>query len=172
MTAHHYFNLSNRHGTLVDNHEMRIAADAYLPVSDELTQLGRTENVDGTPFDFRKSVRLGAILASSHPQVRLADGIDHTFVLSGDATTESANVVDRESGRQLVIRTNQPGVQLYTCNTLSYAGKKGVRYGRHCGFCLETQQFPDAPNQPTYPDPILRPGEEFFAVTEYELKTT
>lgn len=168
LTAHHYFNLTGQHGSCVGDHEIQLYADHYLPVSENLTQLGRIEPLAGTPFDLRQRTRLSDRLDSQHPQVRLADGFDHTFALNGDGFRDAAFVYDPLSGRTLTVRTDQPGVQLYTCNTLDALGKNGVRYGKHQGVCLETQQFPDAPNHPNYPNAILRPGTEYQAVTEYE----
>lgn len=168
LTAHHYFNLSAQQGTYIGDHEVSIKADHYLPVSEELTQLGRTDDVLNTPFDLRSRVPLRERLHQNHPQIRLADGFDHTFALSGKGLRTAANVYEPNSGRYCSVRTDQPGVQLYTCNTLSALGKDGVRYGKHQGLCLETQQFPDAPNHASYPNAILRPGVNWQAVTEYE----
>lgn len=168
LTAHHYFNLSAQHGTSVRDHEISINADHYLPVSEGLTQLGRIDDVTNTPFDLRRQTPLGIRLHDSHPQIQLAGGFDHTFALNDSGLRDAAHVYEPNSGRQCTVRTDQPGVQLYTCNTLDANGKDGVRYGKHQGLCLETQQFPDAPNHDNYPDAVLRPGEIWRAVTEYE----
>ena len=168
LTAHHYFNLSTKQGSHIGDHLISINADNYLPVSDDLTQLGQIESVKNSPFDLRDQIRLGDRLSDSHHQIQLADGFDHTFTLNGDGLREAARVIDPVSGRTLEIRTDQPGVQLYTCNTLAALGKNGVHYGKHQGLCLETQQFPDAPNHPNYPNAILQAGETWRAVTEYE----
>ena len=168
LTAHHYFNLSARHGTYVGDHEISINADQYLPVSSELTQLGRIDDVTNTPFDLRRRTPLRDRLHDSHPQIELAGGFDHTFVLNESGLRNAAHVYDPSSGRHCEVRTDQPGVQLYTCNTLNAPGKNDVHYGTHQGLCLETQQFPDAPNHANYPRAILRPGEVWRAVTEYE----
>ena len=168
LTAHHYFNLSSEHGTYVGDHEISINADHYLPVSAGLTQLGRIEEVTNTPFDLRNRTPLRERLHEKHSQIRLADGFDHTFALNGTGLRDAATVIHPATGRYCTVRTNQPGVQLYTCNTLDARGKNGVRYGKHQGLCLETQQFPDAPNHASYPDAILRPGDIWQGVTEYE----
>ena len=168
LTAHHYFNLSAKHGTYVGDHEISINADHYLPVSDELTQLGRIDDVTNTPFDLRNGIPLKERLHQRHPQIQLADGFDHTFAINGTGLRDTANVYDPNSGRYCRVRTDQPGVQLYTCNTLSAQGKNGVRYDKHQGLCLETQQFPDAPNHANYPNAILLPTQTWSAVTEYE----
>jgi len=168
LTSHHYYNLSANSGSTVADHEIRIDADAFLPVSAELTQLGEIRAVDGTPFDLRLPTLLGAAMSSSDDQLRLAgQGYDHTFVINGDGFRRAATVCHPESGRRLTVTTNQPGVQFYTGNTLHAAGRQGRRHPPHGGLCLETQQFPDAPNQPNYPDAILRPGRAFRAKTEF-----
>ena len=170
LTAHHYYNLSGAVGTVAD-HEIAISADAFLPVSDELTQLGEIRSVDGTPFDLRQPRRLAEAMAAPDEQMRLAGGgFDHTFVLrppAGAGLRKAAVVRHPASGRILEVATDQPGMQLYTGNTLHEAGRHGRRYPQYGGLCLETQQFPDAPNHPRYPSAILRPGETFRASTEF-----
>ena len=169
LTSHHYYNLSGVQGSTVADHEVSIQAAAYLPVSEDLTQLGIVRPVFGTPFDLRAPVTLGNAMASDDRQIQLAgNGFDHTFVVAGSGLRRAAEVRHAASGRTLVVSTDQPGIQLYTGNTLSALGKHGGRYPVHGGLCLETQQFPDAPNHPNYPDAILRPGERFRARTEFE----
>lgn len=166
LTSHHYYNLSARSGTTVAGHEITVEAPAYLPVSEALTQLGERRCVAGTPFDLRGGVRLGEWLGAPDAQLRLAGGFDHTFALGVPASFRRAAVLRHPaSGRVLTVATNQPGVQLYTGNSLHQASRWG--HPRHGAVCLETQQFPDAPNQPNYPDAILRPGEEFHARTTF-----
>jgi len=167
LSSHHYYNLSGIHGSAIDDHRITINASAFLPVSAELTQLGRIESVTNTPFDLQNPVRIGDRLRSTHEQIQLIGGFDHTFVLTGPGLCQAAHVVDPYSGRSLTVRTDQPGMQLYTTNTLRAPGKEGIVYQPHQGLCLETQQFPDAPNQTSYPDPILRPGEIYTATTEF-----
>ena len=170
LTAHHYYNLSGAVGTVAD-HEIAVSADAFLPVSDDLTQLGEIRSVDGTPFDLRQPRRLAEAMAAPDEQMRLAGGgFDHTFVLrppAGAGLRKAAVVRHPASGRILEVATDQPGMQLYTGNTLHEAGRHGRRYPQYGGLCLETQQFPDAPNHPCYPSAILRPGETFRASTEF-----
>ena len=165
LTSHHYYNLSARQGSTVADHEIAIAADAFLPVGEALTQLGERRDVDGTPFDLRGGARLGSRLAMADSQLRLAGGFDHTFVLHGGASRLAAVVRHPESGRVLTVSTNQPGVQLYTGNSLHLARRWG--HPRHGALCLETQQFPDAPNHAGYPNAILRPGQAFHARTTF-----
>ena len=169
LTSHHYYNLSGVQGSSVADHEVSIHAAAYLPVSEDLTQLGIVRPVFGTPFDLRAPVTLGNAMSANDRQIQLAgNGFDHTFVVAGSGLRRAAEVRHAASGRTLVVSTDQPGIQLYTGNTLSALGKHGGRYPVHGGLCLETQQFPDAPNHPNYPDAILRPGERFRARTEFE----
>lgn len=169
LTSHPYYNLSGFQGSTVADHEVSIHAAAYLPVSEELTQLGIPQPVFGTPFDLRRPVRLGEAMADGDEQIRRAgDGFDHTFVVAGNGLRPAAEVRHAASGRTLVVTTDQPGIQLYTGNTLSAIGKHGRPYPVHGGMCLETQQFPDAPNHPNYPDATLRPGECFRARTAFE----
>ena len=169
LTAHHYFNLSGKQGTPINEHLLKINADSYLAVSEQLTQLGEIRYVQGTPFDFRESRSLHEAITSAHPQIALAGGLDHNFVIRGEGLRIAAELIEPSSERRLTVRTDQPGMQVYSCNTLSAPGKQGVMYGAYQGICLETQQFPDAPNHEHYPDTILRPGEKFTAITEFEL---
>ena len=166
LTSHHYYNLSAAPGATVADHEITIAADHFLPVSEQLTQRGERRPVRGTPFDLRRGARLGELLAAPDAQMRLAGGFDHTFALGpATAVRRVAALRHPASGRCLEVSTNQPGMQLYTGNTLHEASRWG--HPRHGALCLETQQFPDAPNQPSYPSAILRPGRIFRACTAF-----
>lgn len=166
LTSHHYYNLSATPGATVADHEITIAADHFLPVSKRLTQLGERHPVGDTPFDLRRGTRLGERLAAPDAQMRLAGGFDHTFALRpATATRRVATLRHPASGRLLTVSTNQPGMQLYTGNTLHEASRWG--HPRHGAVCLETQQFPDAPNQPSYPSAILQPGRTFHARTTF-----
>ena len=167
LTAHHYYNLAAAPGTVLD-HEVAIDADAFLPVAETLTQLGEIRPVAGTPFDLRPGRLLASAMAAPDAQMHLADGgFDHTFALAGEGLRQAATVRHPPSGRTLTVATDQPGVQLYTGNTLHHAPGHGGRYSQYGGLCLETQQFPDAPNHPNYPNAILRPGEVYRARTEF-----
>jgi aldose 1-epimerase len=126
--------------------------------------------VEGTPFDFRQATAIGARIAADDPQIRIGGGYDHNFVLNGEAGNLrlAATAVDPASGRTLEIRTTEPGVQFYSGNFAApVAGRDGMSYPRHGGFCLETQHFPDSPNQAAFPSTVLRPGETFQSTTVF-----
>ena len=174
ITSHHYYNLSGRIGAIAD-HVVAINADSFLPVSEQLTQLGEIRPVAGTSFDLRQPTRIGVAMADPDAQMRLAGGgFDHTFAINdgAGAMRHAATVHHPPSGRTLTIATDQPGMQFYTCNTLHEAAPHGARYPKFGGLCLETQQFPDAPNHPNYPNTILRPGDTFHARTEFAFSTS
>jgi len=170
LTQHSYFNLGHV-GSDVLAHELTIDADAIVPVDTTLIPTGEIMAVAGTPFDFRVPTTIGARINAGHPQLKVAGGYDHTFVL-GPATREprrAAFVSAPSSGRTMEVATTEPGVQLYTGNFLngSIRGEGGVVYPHRGGFCLETQHFPDAPNQPRFPSIVLRPGEKYESQTVF-----
>jgi aldose 1-epimerase len=171
LTSHAYFNLGDSPDIL--GHEIRLNASVFLPVDAGLIPTGQLRRVDGTPFDFRTPASIGARLGVDDQQLRLARGIDHTFVIDkrkGGLAT-AAEVYDRASGRAMRVRTTEPGIQLYTGNFLdgTIVGKGGRAYGPRAALCLEAQHFPDSPNQPRFPSAILRPGEVYSQTTVYEL---
>jgi aldose 1-epimerase len=162
LTNHSYFNLAGSGDVL--GHELTLAADFFLPVASDLIPTGEIRAVDGTPMDFRSSRRLEDALPAGTP-----GGYDYTFVLR-PACREgmlAARVREPRSGRILELHTTEPGVQLYSGNYLdgSNVGKGRRVYGKHHGFCLETQHFPDSVNRPEFPSVILRPGDRFQSTT-------
>ncbi|MBV8857836.1 MAG: galactose mutarotase [Acidobacteria bacterium] len=172
LTNHNYYNLAGQGNGDILGHVLTLNASRFTPTDAGAIPTGELRAVKGTPFDFTRPTAIGARINQDEEQLKLGKGYDHNFVIDGRAGVLrlAARVTEPTTGRALEVWTTEPGVQLYTGNYLdgTDTGKGGKTYKYRYGFCLETQHFPDSPNQPKFPSTVLRKGAQFRSTTVYK----
>lgn len=172
LTNHAYYNLSDGKGTALDQ-VLMLNADQYVPVDSTAIPTGPLATVEGTPMDFRKPTAVGARIHDDFAQLKLAHGgYDHCWVLNthGDLSQVAASVYDPANGRLMEVYTTEPGIQFYSGNFLDSTlhGKNGNVYPKHACIVLETEHYPDSPNEPSYPSTVLNPGDTYHSSSIYK----
>jgi aldose 1-epimerase len=172
LTNHSYFNLTGDPKKDILQHRLKLYASRFTPVDASLIPTGELRSVKGTPFDFSASTAIGARISQEEEQLKFGKGYDHNFVLDhlgSDRLGKVSEVYEPVSGRSMDVYTTEPGVQFYSGNFLdgSEKGKGGIRYDHRTGFCLETQHYPNSPNQAQFPSTVLKPGQKYKSTTVY-----
>lgn len=172
LTQHSYFNLSGDFSEDVLDHQIKINADAFLPVDETLIPTGEIRSVLGSPFDFRKSKLIGQDIDVNNKQIEFGKGYDHCWVINNqnNGLRSVASAYHYESGRVLDVYSDLPGLQFYSGNFLdgTLKSKGGGYYELRSGFCLETQYYPDSPNQENFPSVVLKPGDIYKTNTIFK----
>lgn len=172
LTNHSYFNLAGGSFDPVYKHELQIMAQQFVPGTKDLIPLGELWDIANTPMDFNTPTPIGKRIGDDYEQLINGGGYDHTYVLDNEKgdLVKYAVVTEQKTGRVMECWTTEPGVQLYTASHFngSQTGKNGVKYKKHGAFCLETQHYPDSPNQPQFPSTVVRPNEKYKTTSIYK----